>query len=261
MSPDACRLSEREAARLARTARPSAPPIMNAVLTTPEASPDSSGATSLMAASNIGLKAMPAPKPSTIMLGSTSTTNVPVHGGPREEHEADRSEREPGRERQPDSEAQHELGRETDRERSHDQVGREERKSDLERAVSEHELQVEGRQEEPREHRSGPEHADDVRGRDVAQPEEAERHERRMDPRLDHEEGDEQRSRGGKEAERLRGRPPGVVAVDDRVDGKHQRGGDGDGPADVETLIRGSATGRREQPQRADVRPRRRSGR
>ena len=70
----------REAARLASTARPSAPPIMNEVLTTPDASPDSSGATSLMAASSIGLKAMPAPKPSRIMAGSTSTTKLPSTG-------------------------------------------------------------------------------------------------------------------------------------------------------------------------------------
>src|SRR5712691_6468815 len=40
-APSASSLSVRAAARLARTARPSAPPIMNAVLTTPEARPDS----------------------------------------------------------------------------------------------------------------------------------------------------------------------------------------------------------------------------
>ena len=68
-----------------------------------------------------------------------------------------------------------------------------EREADLERAVAEHELQVERREEEPREHRRRPEHADDVRGRDVAQPEQAERHERRLDARLDHEEDAEQR--------------------------------------------------------------------
>ena len=65
-------MSLRDAARLASTARPSAPPIMNAVLTMPDASPDSSGLTSLIAASSTGLKAMPAPNPSRIMLGRTS---------------------------------------------------------------------------------------------------------------------------------------------------------------------------------------------
>src|SRR5688572_32306863 len=38
-SPEPSRASVREAARLARTASPSAPPIMNDVLTTPEARP------------------------------------------------------------------------------------------------------------------------------------------------------------------------------------------------------------------------------
>ena len=42
-----------------------------------------------------------------------------------------------------------------------------------ERAVPEHELQVERREEEPREHRARPEDADDVRDRDVPEPEEA----------------------------------------------------------------------------------------
>ena len=53
---------------------------MNAVLTTPDARPDSSGFTSLIAASSIGLNAMPAPKPSRIMLGRTSTTKFPSTG-------------------------------------------------------------------------------------------------------------------------------------------------------------------------------------
>ena len=53
---------------------------MNAVLTTPEARPDSSGATSLMAASSTGLNAMPAPIPSRIMLGRTLATKPPPTG-------------------------------------------------------------------------------------------------------------------------------------------------------------------------------------
>ena len=53
---------------------------MNAVLTTPDASPDSSGDTSLIAASSIGLKAMPAPNPSRIIAGSTSTAKFPSTG-------------------------------------------------------------------------------------------------------------------------------------------------------------------------------------
>ncbi len=71
--PASSRLDVREAATLARTARPSAPPIMNDVLTIPEARPDSCGSTSLIAASSTGLKAMPAPRPSSTMLGKMST--------------------------------------------------------------------------------------------------------------------------------------------------------------------------------------------
>ena len=53
---------------------------MNEVLTKPDASPASCGSTSFIAASNTGLKAMPAPKPSRIMLGNTSTMKLPSTG-------------------------------------------------------------------------------------------------------------------------------------------------------------------------------------
>jgi hypothetical protein len=65
---------------LTRTARPSAPPIMNEVLTTPEASPDSCGSTSPIAASSTGLNAMPAPIPSSTIAGSTSIMKLPPTG-------------------------------------------------------------------------------------------------------------------------------------------------------------------------------------
>ena len=70
----------RESATLTSTARPRAPPIMNAVLTIPEASPLSVGATSPMAASSSGLKVIPPPIPMTSMAGSTSTTKLPSAG-------------------------------------------------------------------------------------------------------------------------------------------------------------------------------------
>ena len=168
---------------------------MNAVLTTPEARPDSLGPTSLIAASSTGLNAMPAPSPSRIMLGSTSTTKLPSTGARAKSTSPTAASAEPGRERRPDAEAHHELRREAEREGAHDQVGRQEGEADLERAVAEHQLQVERGEEEPGEHRRGPEDADDVRGRDVAQPEEAERHQRRGDARLDHEEDAEQHRR------------------------------------------------------------------
>jgi len=53
---------------------------MNDVLTTPEASPASSGATSLIAASSSGFIAIPIPTPSTSMLASTSTAKLPSTG-------------------------------------------------------------------------------------------------------------------------------------------------------------------------------------
>src|SRR5439155_317763 len=78
--------------------------------------------------------------------------------------------------------------REPERERAHDQVRRQEREADLERAIPEHELEVERRQEEQREHRRRPEDADRVRGRDVPQAEEPERHERLAHARLERQE-------------------------------------------------------------------------
>src|SRR5881398_3374081 len=49
---------------------------MNDVLTTPDASPASLASTSLIAASSSGLRAIPAPRPSRIMFGSTFTVDV-----------------------------------------------------------------------------------------------------------------------------------------------------------------------------------------
>jgi len=100
------------------------------------------------------------------MLGSTSTTKLPPTGARTKSSSPT------------DAVAHHQLGRQPERERAHDQVRGQEREADLERLVVQHELEIERREEEPREHRSGPEHADDVRGGEVPQPEEAERHQR-----------------------------------------------------------------------------------
>ena len=163
----------RDAARLASTARPSAPPIMNDVLTMPEARPDSSGATSLIAASSTGLNAMPAPKPSRSMLGSTSTTKLPSTGA--RANSASPTRRSAG----PTPSGGLMPKRITSFAETPTEsapmirfAGRNARPT-LSGRVAEHELQVERREEEPGEHRRRPEHADDVRGRDVAQPEEA----------------------------------------------------------------------------------------
>ena len=86
---------------------------MNDVLTTPEASPASSGATSLIAASSTGLKAIPAPMPRRIMLGMTSVKHVSVHGRAREEREPDGREPKPRDERRLDAEAHDEPAEST----------------------------------------------------------------------------------------------------------------------------------------------------
>ena len=78
-----------------------------------------------------------------------------------EEHEPERGDAERRRASgEPDPVAHHELRREADREDAHDHVAGQEGEPDLERAVAEHELEVERREEEPREHRSRPEDAD-----------------------------------------------------------------------------------------------------
>ena len=64
----------RFAARLTSTASPTAPPIIWAVFTTPEASPDSAGSTPLIDARKSGLNEIAPPKPSRIIPGSTFIT-------------------------------------------------------------------------------------------------------------------------------------------------------------------------------------------
>ena len=68
----------------------------------------------------------------------------------------------------------------------------------------------------------------------VVEAEQAQRHQRLGDARLDDDEQREQHRRAGAEDEGVRRSPAGLVAADDRVDGEHQRRGHGDGAADVE---------------------------
>ncbi len=154
------------AARLARTARPSAPPIMNDVLTTPDARP-----LARLDVAHCGeqhrVERHAGTEPEQDHAGSTSTTNVPSTGARAKSSRPTRGEAEADRERHPDAEAHDEPRREPDRQDAHDDVAGQEGETDLERAVPEDELQVERGEEEPREHRAGPEHADDVRDRDV----------------------------------------------------------------------------------------------
>ena len=53
---------------------------MKLVLTNPEASPESAGDTSLIAASSTGLNASPAPNPSSTMPGNTCVAKSPSTG-------------------------------------------------------------------------------------------------------------------------------------------------------------------------------------
>ena len=150
-----------------------------------------------------------------------------------------RGDREADPERRAEAEAHDEPRGHEHRQEHHHEVARQEREADLERAVAQHELQVQRREEEPGEHRRRPEHADDVRDGDVALAEEAERHERRPGASLDRDERGEEHACEAKQSERLERGPAVVVAVDDRVDGEHQRERHGDGAGDVELHVGG----------------------
>ena len=106
---------------------------MNAVLTTPDASPASSGATSLIAASSTGFIAIPTPTPRMTIAGEHVDDEAAVDRRPGEQHEAERDERHADRDRRTDPEAHHEARRQAERERAHDQRGGQEGEPDLER--------------------------------------------------------------------------------------------------------------------------------
>ena len=90
------------------------------------------------------------------MPGSTCTTKLPSTGASANSASPAAASSKPDRQRAPDAEAHHHLGGEAERERRHDQVGRQEGEADLQRAVAEHELHVQRGDEEPREHRGRP---------------------------------------------------------------------------------------------------------
>jgi hypothetical protein len=94
-------------------------------------------------------------------------------------------------------------------------------------------IRLAGRNARPTEHRGCPQNADHVRRREVPKSEETERDERRGRPRLDREEGAEERTGKGQQAERPSGDPADLVAVDDRVDREHQGRRHGDRPREV----------------------------
>ena len=213
---------------------------MNAVLTTPEARPASLGSTSLIAASSTGLNAMPAPRPSRIMLGRTSTTKLPSTGARAKSTSPTAASSSPAASGALMPKRMTSLAERPSENAPMIRLAGRKARPTCERAVAEHQLEVERREEEPREHGRGPEHADDVRGRDVAQPEEAERHRAASATRASMREEERQQRRRAAPS-----RPsvcadvqPVLVAVHDRVDGEHQRGGHRHRAGDVEAAAR-----------------------
>ena len=138
---------------------------MNEVLTTPEARPASCGSTSPIAASRTGLKAIPAPAPSSSIEGSTSATKEPPTGARENSARLAAASSRPTVSGGADAEPHHQPVGDPQRAERHHHAGRQEGEADLEGVVPEHPLQVERGQEEPGEHRGGPEHADDLRHR------------------------------------------------------------------------------------------------
>ena len=194
-SPEAIRLSVREAARLARTASPSAPPIMNDVLTTPEASPASIRLDVAHRGEQHRVERHAGAEAEQDHAGGRRSTKFPSTGARAKSTSPSGTARARRASGGLMPKRMTSLGREQSENAPHDQVGRQERETDLERAVAEHELEVERREEEPREHRRRPRTPTPFAVDDVPQPEEAERDERRSDARLDHEEDRHQRSR------------------------------------------------------------------
>ena len=115
------------------------------------------------------------------------------------------------------------------------EAGRQESETDPQRAVPEHQLEVESREEEPGEQSCCPQDANDVGSRHVAPPQDTKWYEWCANPTLDQEEDRQQHRRSDEQADRLARGPPGVVAVHDRIDGEHERSRHDDRACDVET--------------------------
>ena len=198
---------------------------MNEVLTTPEARPDSLGSDVAHGREqhrverDAGAEAEQRPCPA-----ARRARNRAVDRRPREQREPGRGQQQADRERPPDAEPHDDLRRQAERERGHDQVGGQERESDLHRRVAEHELHVQRGDEEPREHGRGPQHADDVGGRDIAQAEQAAAASSGARTRASMTRNVTSSSAArAEEPERLRRGPARLVAVHDGVYGEHQR--------------------------------------
>ena len=149
----------------------------------PEARPASCGFVPATAPIVTGTNEKPRPAPATIDGNSTSPRRC-RRPAPREPHEPGGDEQHPAHEHRLEAEPRDELRRharrDDDRQRER-QVGQ----ARLHRVVAEHALHVERHEEEHREQRHADQQADDVRRAQRPQPEDPERHERRLRPRLD----------------------------------------------------------------------------
>ena len=137
-----------------------------------------------------------------------------------EQQQANGRHRQPDNQGQPVAEPDDELGRDRHRADRHHDVARQEGQADVQRVVPQDQLQVERGQEEPREHRRGPENAHDVGGCECARTEDGEPHQRHHGPALDDDERREQRDGEAEQPERAQRRPAGLVAINHCFDGK-----------------------------------------
>ena len=157
-------------------------------------------------------KARPAPTPSRTIAGAMSIAYVASTGVRAKSSSATMTKTIAGRSVASGPEAQVELPREPEGHRSHDDRQRQVRKPDLQRAVAEDPLQVQGSEEEHPEHAHDQQRLDEVGSGDVGNPKQAQRHQRVGDSRLAHDERGQQRERDGPERQRL-GRPPALLGT------------------------------------------------
>ena len=210
---------------------------MNEVLTTPEASPDSlgldvaHGRQQQRVERDAGAEAEQqharAARRSTKLPSTGARANSTSPSGGQQQARPTSGRR--------DAEAHHELGREAERERAHDQVGRQEGEPDLRAGCSRAPAACRARRGRTR--RTSPPPRGCRRrwrwprcaagtGRSGISGD--------AHARLDDEETASSTAAAPSRPSVCAERPAGVVAVDDRVDGEHQRGGHGDRAADVE---------------------------
>ena len=146
--------------------------------------PASSAVAPDIASDIIAGKLSPAPMPKSSIVGRMSDDVVPVHGHAREQQQAGEHDMRPASSvlRAPKRSISLSVTRsENTRDQHRD---RQEREADLDRAVAQDPLQVEGAEEEHPEQPGHHQHLDQVRAGDVARAQDAQRHQRRGRARL-----------------------------------------------------------------------------